>query len=68
MLDQIIRFALQNRLLMLAFALEMFVVFSLATGEQPFSLSVAGLIFLVTGSAWFLLPFFIRRRWRRPSP
>lgn len=55
-------------MLMLAFALEMFVVFSLATGEQPFSLSVAGLIFLVTGSAWFLLPFFIRRRWRRPSP
>jgi hypothetical protein len=53
---------------MLAFALEMFVVFSLATGEQPFSISVAALIFLITGAAWFVLPFFIRRRWRRASP
>jgi hypothetical protein len=55
-------------MLMLAFALEMFVVFSLATGEQPFSISVAALIFLITGAAWFVLPFFIRRRWRRASP
>ena len=55
-------------MLMLAFALEMFVVFSLATGEQPLSVSVAALILLITGAAWFVLPFFIRRRWRRPSP
>ncbi|MFL6717904.1 MAG: DUF6328 family protein [Burkholderiaceae bacterium] len=52
-------------LLMLAFALEMFVVFSLATGEQPFSVSVAALMFIIIGAAWFALPYLIRRRWRR---
>ena len=55
-------------MLMLAFALEMFVVFRLATDKQPFSGAVAALLFLIIGAAWFVLPYLVRRRWRRPSP
>ena len=55
-------------MLMLAFALEMFVVFRLATDKQPFSAAVAALLFFIIGAAWFVLPYLVRRRWRRPSP
>lgn len=54
-------------MLMLAFALEMFVVFSLATGRQDFGASVAAFIFLILGAAWFALPYIVRRRWRHFS-
>lgn len=53
---------------MLAFALGMVVVSSLAMGEQPFSLSVAAPLFLLTGAAWFMVPLPLRRRWPRPPP
>ena len=55
-------------MLMLAFALEMFVVFRLATDKQPFSVAVAALLLFIIGAAWFVLPYLVRRRWRRPSP
>lgn len=55
-------------MLMLAFALEMFVVFRLATDEQPFSAAIATLLLVIIGAAWFVLPCLARRRWRRPPP
>jgi len=46
--------------LMLGFALEMFVVFDLATGKQTLSLAIALLVFVVIAIAWFAFPLFVR--------
>jgi hypothetical protein len=54
--------------LMVGFALEMFVVFDLATGQQTLSLAVALLLLLVIGIAWFAFPLFVRRQRARRRP
>ena len=53
--------------LMLGFALEMYVVFELGTGQQLFSVAVALFVLLFIGAAWFGLPWLARRRLRRKS-
>ena len=53
--------------LMLGFALEMYVVFELGTGQQLFSAAVALFMLLFIGAAWFGLPFLARQRMRRRS-
>jgi hypothetical protein len=53
--------------LMLGFALEMYVVFDLGTGQQPFSIAVALFVLLFIGAAWFVLPYLARNRLRRSA-
>ena len=51
--------------LMLGFALEMYVVFELGTGQRLFSAAVALFMLFLIGAAWFGLPFIARQRMRR---
>ena len=53
--------------LMLGFALEMYVVFELGTGQRLFSAAVALFVLLFIGAAWFALPYLARQRLRRKS-
>jgi hypothetical protein len=53
--------------LMLGFALEMYVVFELGTGQRLFSVAVALFLLLFIGAAWFALPYLARQRLRRKS-
>ena len=53
--------------LMLGFALEMYVVFDLGTGQQLFSIAVALFVLLFIGAAWFVLPYLARNRLRRSA-
>jgi hypothetical protein len=53
--------------LMLGFALEMYVVFELGTGQQLFSAAVALFVLLFIGAAWFAFPYLARQRLGRKA-